>query len=288
MLLSSRVWAHGVGMSQLTLTVDGTRLTGKWEINLRDARWAIGLDPNVAGDPGWQDLRVHERALRDYLANRLAIASDSASCSFQLLPAPMEWQPEMSQVAFQLASDCPAPPRKLTLKCELMFDLDPTHRAYFSVEDERVTSVGVFRNDLRSVTFDVHQFDLLGTIGEFVREGIWHIWSGLDHICFLLALLLPAALVRVGGDWQPRVGFWPTSREVVKVVTSFTVAHTLTLCLAFFGVIRLPPRWVETAIALSVFAASWNNLRPFLPGKSWIMALTFGLVHGMGFAGALS
>jgi hypothetical protein len=105
---------------------------------------------------------------------------------------------------------------------------------------------------------------------------------------FLLALLLPATLVRAGHDWQPRSGLGGSIREVAKVVTAFTLAHTITLCLSFFGVLRPPSQWVETGIALSVFAAAWNNLRPFLPGRAWIMAFGFGLVHGLGFAGALA
>ena len=288
LLASPPAFAHGVGMSQLSLQISGRELEGKWEINLRDARWAIGLDPSVSGDPGWLDLRSNEIRLREYVARRLTLAADSGACAVTLAPAPMEWQPEMSQVVLRLSARCPSPPDHLTLRCDMLFDVDPTHRAYFSIEDETVTSVGVFRNDLRSVTIDVHQFHFWETVGGFVREGIWHIWSGLDHICFLLALLLPSPLTRSGREWKPRGGFWPTWREVLKVVTSFTLAHTLTLCLSFFGVIRLRSQWVEVAIALSVFAAAWNNLHPFLPGRAWLMALTFGLVHGMGFAGALN
>src|SRR5262249_8285044 len=122
---------------------------------------------------------------------------------------------------------------------------------------------------------------------EFVREGVRHIWSGLDHLLFLLALLLPAPLARAWGRWEPRAGLAAAAREGLKVVTAFTVAHSLTLGLAFFGLVSFRAQWVEVAIALSVFAAAWNNLRPFLPGRAWAMALAFGLVHGLGFAGAL-
>jgi hypothetical protein len=103
----------------------------------------------------------------------------------------------------------------------------------------------------------------------------------------LLALLLPAPLLLVGKQWSARQGLGPSIREVVKVVTAFTVAHSVTLALSFFGWVTPPSRWVEVAIAISVFAAAWNNLRPFLPGRAWVMALLFGVVHGFGFAGAL-
>jgi hypothetical protein len=176
---------------------------------------------------------------------------------------------------------------RLDMRCEILFDADAKHRAYFSVDDARVTHVGLFRADRRTATLEVHQFHAGEAVAELLRDGIGHIWTGLDHVLFLLALLLPAPLLRARGGWQPRPGLAPTAREVVRVVTAFTLAHSVTLGLSFFGVLMPPARWVEVAIALSVLAAAWNNLRPFLPGRAWVMALGFGLIHGLGFAGAL-
>jgi HupE / UreJ protein len=279
--------AHGVGMSTLHMTVDGDKLEGTWDLHLRDARLALGLEPMPEGVPAWNDLRAHEDSLRAVLLRSLAIEADSLPCAIALTPAPMEWDREFNNVRFHVVSTCPVAPKRLTMHCQLLFDLDPKHRAYFSVEDSRVTSVGVFRTALRSVSFDVRQFHFWEVVGEFIRNGIEHIWSGIDHILFLVALLLPAALLRNGKGWTPRPGFWSSTREVLKVVTAFTAAHTLTLCLSFFGIVRPPAQWVEVGIAISVFAAAWNNLRPFLPGRAWVMAGGFGLVHGLGFAGAL-
>jgi hypothetical protein len=279
--------AHGLGMSQLRLQVNGAHLDGQWEIQLRDARRALGLDPQVLGDAGWRDVEGHGEALRTYLTGKLGVSSGGQPCPVELDRAPPEWEPGQEQVLFRLASTCAAEPVRLELRCDLLFDVDPMHRAYFSVEDARVTHVGVFRDAQRSVTVDVHQFHAWSTFTEFVREGVGHIASGVDHMLFLLALLLPAPLLRTGSDWSLRAGLLPTLREVVKVVTAFTLAHSLTLCLSFFGLVAPKAQWVEVAIALSVGAAAWNNLRPFLPGKAWAIALAFGLVHGLGFAGAL-
>jgi hypothetical protein len=140
----------------------------------------------------------------------------------------------------------------------------------------RSYNVGVLRANERSATFRVRQFHPGEIAFEFIKDGVNHIWTGLDHILFLCALLLPAALVRDGGAWRPRPGLGAATRETLKVVTAFTLAHSITLCLAFFGVIRLPSRVIEVGIAVSVFAAAWNNLRPFLPGRAWIMAFGFG------------
>jgi hypothetical protein len=120
-----------------------------------------------------------------------------------------------------------------------------------------------------------------------MHEGIWHIWLGFDHILFLLSLLLPAVLIRRDRNWQPGGSFHAAFIEVAKVVTAFTLAHSITLSLAALGVVSLPSRWVESAIALSVVLAALNNLLPLVANGRWIAAFAFGLLHGFGFAGAL-
>jgi hypothetical protein len=288
LLAAPRADAHDSALSQLRLRVEGAAIHGEWEIHLKDIRVGLGLDPEVKTDAGWQEVVARDSTLRAWLSRQLTITSDGAACPLTLEPAPIEWERDKDYVLVHLSAACPAEPRTLGLGYELLFDLDPRHRGFFSVEDARVTHLGVFKEHERSVAFDVRHFRAGAAFLEFVGEGIGHIWGGFDHLLFLVALLLPAALTRVGGGWTPRAGFWPTAREVVKVVTAFTLAHSLTLVLSFFGVVRLPSMWVESAIALSVFAAAWNNLRPFLPGRAWMMALGFGLIHGLGFAGALS
>lgn len=288
LLFPARAEAHGIGQSTVVLRVDGAKIDGDWTINVKDARRAIALDPALEGKAAYDDLAANEARLRAHLADVFAIRADSADVPWVFDQAPMKFDPKFQEVVLVLHAVCPAPPTRMTLRYSLLFDLDPTHRGYFSVEDARAFNVGVFRTNERTVTFRIRQFHLGEVALEFIRDGIGHIWSGFDHLLFLLALLLPAALVRAGGTWLPRPGLRPALREVLKVVTAFTIAHTITLCLTFFGVIRLPSQWIEVGIAISVFAAAWNNLRPFLPGRAWIMAFGFGLVHGMGFAGALA
>jgi hypothetical protein len=121
-----------------------------------------------------------------------------------------------------------------------------------------------------------------------VREGVWHIWIGLDHILFLISLLLPSVLLWRTIAWQPAEraidAFW----DVFRVVTAFTVAHSITLSLAVLGVIDLPSRFVEAVIAASVVVAALNNLRPLVTRRLWMVAFGFGLVHGFGFASVLA
>ena len=286
-LAAATAHAHGAGSSQLHLRVDDARLAGTWELDLHDARLALGLDPHLEGEAGYRDLLRNEAELRAYLTGRLVMLSDSLACAITLPPDSMEWRPSQGVVRLHVAASCPVAPRRLTLGSDILFDLDPRHRAYFSVEDARAISAGLFRMDLRSATFDIRHLEIREVLIEFLRDGVWKMLSGLAHVLFVVALLLPAVLERDGAGWSPRAGFGAGAREALKVMVAFALAHSITLALAFFGVVTLPSRWIGVAIALSVFAASWNNLRPFLPGRGWALALAFGLAHGLGLAGTL-
>jgi len=122
----------------------------------------------------------------------------------------------------------------------------------------------------------------------YLREGVWHIWIGIDHILFLLCLVLPAAWRRdERSEEAGRAGASVVIR-VVKVVSAFTVAHSITLGLAVFGVIDLSARLVEAAIAASIVLAALNNVYPLVTGRLWLVAFGFGLIHGIGFASALA
>jgi hypothetical protein len=121
-----------------------------------------------------------------------------------------------------------------------------------------------------------------------LRAGIWHIWSGIDHLLFLLSLLLPAVLVRRHNRWEAVPMAAPAFMNIVKVVTAFTLAHSITLSLAAFDVIRLPGRLTESVIAASIIVAALNNVFPRITEGRWRIAFAFGLLHGFGFASVLS
>jgi hypothetical protein len=104
---------------------------------------------------------------------------------------------------------------------------------------------------------------------------------------FLIALLLPAVFRRDANEWISVERFSPAVMNVFKIVTAFTVAHSITLSLAALEVVTLPSQWVESAIAGSVILAATNNLYPWFKDKGWIIAFGFGLIHGFGFANVL-
>ena len=119
------------------------------------------------------------------------------------------------------------------------------------------------------------------------RLGMRHIAEGTDHLLFLLALLLPAPLLAIGSRWGGFAGWRQSVLRILKVITAFTIGHSITLSLAALGVVYLPSRPVEALIALSIFVSATHALRPIFPGREALIAGFFGLIHGLAFAATL-
>ena len=187
---------------------------------------------------------------------------------------------------------CATAPKTLAVGYRLFFDLDPQHRGLIRLEAQGATRAGIFSVDQPEQKFTLAELSPWQQFLDYGNEGVWHIWTGFDHILFLLSLLLPAVLVRSRDAWPAmgsrRTSFRAAFLDVVKVVTAFTVAHSITLSLAALGVVSLPSRWVESAIALSVVLAALNNIWPIVFERRWVIAFCFGLIHGFGFASVLA
>jgi hypothetical protein len=182
---------------------------------------------------------------------------------------------------------CAAEVAALDVDYRLLFDIDPQHKGLLKLRHGAQTSTAIFAPDSAHQVLRVAGASPLRQFGDYVRHGIWHIWIGFDHILFLLSLLLPAVLVYRDRQWLGRATFRAAAFDVLKIVTAFTLAHSITLTLATLGVVTLPSRLVESAIAASVVLAALNNLWPLFHGRRALVAFGFGLIHGFGFASVL-
>jgi len=188
----------------------------------------------------------------------------------------------------RLAVQCPFEPAELAVHYGLLFDVDPNHCGLLDVISSEARQALVLSTDRPTATISVTAPHRLAQFRSFLDEGIWHIWKGYDHILFLLTLLLPAVVVYRKSQWQPRASLREATLDVLKVVTAFTVAHSITLSLAVTGVVALPSRLIESGIALTVLLGAANNLIPVIRARRWIVAFAFGLIHGLGFASVLA
>ncbi len=284
--------AHKPSDSYLTLQaaqVPGEgRIEGQWDIALRDLDFAIGLDADGDGRITWGETRARHADIAAYALARLNVQADGQACSLSAGEQLVDKHTDGAYTVIRLTVSCPRAPAALTLGYRLFSDLDPQHRGLLKLEAKGTTRSAILGPQAPSQTFVLEDTDRLSQFVDYVREGVWHIWIGFDHILFLLSLLLPAVLVWRQRNWQPspslRGAFW----NVAKVVTAFTLAHSITLSLATLGVVSLPTRWVESVIAASVVLAALNNVFGVFHGRLWLMAFGFGLIHGFGFASVLA
>ena len=286
--------AHKPSDSYLTLKAESDHITGHWDIALRDLDFAIGLDGDGNGEITWGELRAKHSAIAAYALARLSLAANGAACTTTVTEHLVDRHSDGTYAVLQLAAVCPQNITALEINYQLFSDLDPQHKGLLQLERQNQAEqqggpiTAIFSPDRAQQKFDLQQPDALGQFADYLRHGIWHIWIGFDHILFLLSLLLPAGAYFSAGCWQPLAGFRPAFWDVLRIVTGFTVAHSITLSLAALGVLQVPSRLVESSIALSVVLAAANNVYPLVLGRRWLVAFFFGLIHGFGFASVLA
>jgi hypothetical protein len=265
---------------------------GEWDIALRDLDYAIGLDADNDGQLTWDEVKARHDAIAAYALARLHLERGGAPCTLQAGAQLVDRHTDGAYTVLAFGARCPRT-GALALDYRLFADVDPQHKGLVSVR-EGAGSNATVRTLVLGSDNPRAQLDDGAAQGflSYVRHGMFHIWIGYDHILFLLSLLLPAVLVLDGAGWraQWRAVDGPRAAlaDVLKIVTAFTLAHSITLSLAALGLVSLPSRWVESAIALSVLLAALNNVLPVARGRRWAAAFLFGLIHGFGFASVLA
>ena len=289
-LMAGTALAHKSSDSYLTVQAQGDQVSVQWDIALRDIQFAIGLDANGDDQITWGELQQKQRELQAWASSRLSLQRGGGACTFKPQALQVDEHTDGGYAVLAWSGRCPQQHGPLSIQYSLLFDLDTQHRGLLKLDLDGVTHSAVL-----GPQSGVMQFAEATTAGaqfvQYLWQGVWHIWIGFDHILFLLALLLPAVLLR--RRWGRGSGVHGVSRfkdaslSVLAVVTAFTLAHSITLSLAALQIISLPSRLVESAIAASVVFAAANNLVPMVQGR-WLMAFFFGLIHGFGFASVLT
>jgi hydrogenase/urease accessory protein HupE len=267
------VAAHPVPFSYLDLRLDSgapQAVSGTLTVHVFDAAHELSIDPSERLlMPGAASARA--ATLETLLGSRLALTVDGKPMAVSW--GPPDVLPDKQSLRLPFVVPGARMPGRLTLSASL-FPYDPNHQTFVNIYEASVLR--------RQAILDVHHQSLehftgstqgtLAVIARFVPAGIQHILIGPDHILFLIGLLL------LGGS----------VRRLLLVVTSFTIAHSLTLSIAALDIFSPPSRIVEPLIALSIVYVGFDNLliRGGRDVRAWI-AFTFGLVHGFGFASVL-
>jgi hypothetical protein len=287
LLAPATAQAHKPSDSYLGLRIAESGIAGEWKIALRDLDYAIGLDGDDDGAITWGELRNHHGAIAAYALSRLRIEADGRDCPTQATEQLVDSLSDGGYSVLRFGVDCPPAARRLTVSYNLLFDLDPLHRGLLSLTSAAGTQTAIFSPDRPRLDLDATAGTQHG-IASFLLEGISHVWSGYDHILFMAVMLLPAMLLRRGNGWEPAPKLLPALLDTFKIVTAFTLAHAAALTLALLGVINLPSRLVEAAVAMSIILTAFDNFRLVLGERRWLVAFCFGLVHGSGYASTLA
>jgi hypothetical protein len=279
--------AHKPSDAYLRLVIDpGEAPHGSLDIALRDLELVVGLDGNGDGTITWGELKARRAAIVAYVQSRL-ILDRLGRCELLPVEQLVDTHTDGTYAVLRFVAACPASAGPLTLRYRLLFDVDPMHRGLLTVSRAGATTTAVLSPDQPEIALETPQ-TRPAAFRAFFALGVEHIAFGVDHLLFLLVLLLPAGYVRVaGGGWEPVTGWTSAAIEIVKVLTAFTVAHGISLAAATITAVDLPTRLVESAIAATIVLAALDNVWPCLPGKRWMIVFGFGLIHGLGFASAL-
>ena len=284
-LLHGVAQAHKPSDSYLRLTVEGNAIAGQWDIALRDLDFAIGLDSDQNSAITWGEVKAKHQEIAAYALSRLSLGPAGSPCRPAIRQQMIDTHSDGAYAVLYFDAPCATAPGVLAVDYRLFFDIDPQHRGLLSLTSANGTEAAILSAGAASQEFQLAGPSLMAQFLTYLGDGIWHIWTGFDHVLFLLSLLLPAVLLR--RDGVSPADLRSSSLGVLKVVTAFTLAHSLTLSLAALGVVSLPSRFVESAIAASVVLAALNNIFPVVNGGRWILAFGFGLIHGFGFASVL-
>ncbi|MBA3542383.1 MAG: HupE/UreJ family protein [Deltaproteobacteria bacterium] len=269
--------AHKPSDAHLTLVQEQERISGHLDIAVRDLDVALAIDDGD-GALTWRELRASAPRIATYITQHLAISAGDAPCPLTLGSAALIDLSDGTYWSQPLSVRCTSTPRAVRLTYALLFDVDAQHRGLVHIG----THVLIARDD-SPLQIELEASSAALT---FIREGVWHIWIGADHVLFLVCLLLPAVCPRRDGMLHPVGSLREVGVDILRVVTAFTLAHSLTLALAALEIVALPSRLVETAIALSVVAAAVNNLVRVIDAR-WAVAFALGLLHGFGFSSVL-
>ena len=294
--LPGQAFGHATGEDYVFFRFLDDSIEGHFEIHFDDLRDKLGVEVETGEDTALPSVVATAPRVQAYIEERFSIGPGGGT------PFPLAFtrqdtielpQGRFAQYYFELPTG--ALPDRLDIRHSMFYEDDRLHRGLVLVEYNARTDTTypdeytamVFGPTNREQTLDLTDIPSLMGPRDMIPQGVWHIWIGIDHILFLLALMLTTVLVRGGDGWQPTESFLQAFWNLLKIVTVFTIAHSVTLLLAALDFISLPSRLVESVIALSIILVAVNNIFGWVRDGSLLIVLGLGLFHGLGFASVM-
>lgn len=290
--LTQSLNAHARGENYIFVNFREDSIDGTFEIRFDELKEGFGVDATAGDADPAAVIEQNASKVHDYIEQNFAIGPEDGP------PYTIEWGETsiMDQFArYSFRSDTGPLPDLLSVRHTMLYEMGRFHRGLLLVQYNAKTGINygeeytamVFGPSNSEQTLDLTDIPGLVTPGQMIKQGVLHIWIGIDHILFLLALIFPTVLRLENGSWQSVNGFRRSFLNLLKIVTVFTIAHSITLLLAAIGIINLSSRFVESMIALSIILVALNNITRKVRGGSLWVILFLGLFHGLGFASVM-
>jgi hypothetical protein len=299
---------HPMPNSVLTLDVGEHAIAGEIVIPLIELDLAMGTD--FSSDPAVAIAAAQDR-IRGYLAAHVSASTPEGQAwtiaidDIHVPETANVASPSYAELVARLLMTPPeaASVRQFTLNYDAVLHRVVTHYALVTVGEDWLNgqidahgepvSLGVIKmnpidNAIAPLSVDLSQGSYWQGFVAMFQLGISHIAEGTDHLLFLLTLLLPAPLLAVGARWGGKAGMRGTLFSALKIVTAFTIGHSLTLIVATLLRLNLPQQPIEVVIAATILISAIHALRPIFPGREALVAGLFGLIHGMAFSFTLA
>ncbi|WP_375228178.1 HupE/UreJ family protein [Roseobacter sp. S98] len=289
--------AHSFNESYVYFDVTDTTLSGRIEVTLNELAKVLYGRADVEAPLTQAEAQENLPALGAYFAEhlRLSDGGQPLDVTFTDLTFFASDAGIFSQLMFDVQG-IGQTPVTLQMSYDAIFsDIDPEHRGYALISTNTRNGMEVNESYISLIfapgdgaqTLYLNDEKSSRVAMAFLEHGVWHIWLGFDHVLFLVTLLVSAVMLISAGRWEPAPSLRESLKRTVTIVTVFTIAHTITLSLATFGIITLPVVLVEAVIALSIAVVALGNLFPRFHAQSWKVVFIFGLFHGFGFANVL-
>lgn len=273
--------ADTVSTSYLSIAAHGHDVDVEWSLALRDLEDAVGLDSDGDGNITWAELSAASGKIASYAQPRLRLVASGADCPEGEAQLLVDHLAGSAYAVLRYTARCPVEVEQLDVTYSALFEIDTRHRGLANLTMNGEARAAVFWPDQPMVHFGA-KADSATIARQFFAAGVTHLLGGADHLLFIVMLLVPALL-------RPDPALSGLSRltGVIRVLTAFTVAHGVALTLAVLRLVAVPSTLAAPAIAFTILLTAADNIRPFLPVRREVLALGFGLVHGLAVAGGL-
>ena len=289
--------AHSPEQSYLYFKIYDRAIETRVEITVKDLNQALGLDLPGKRKAKAEDIAPHLDLIKEYIDDKLTLSQNGQPYTLEYQKYDLFKTGFAQFVTFDYRiANLVEVPDKFEVYYGVLLDIEPKHKNLVVIEHNWKT--GTFQNESgvsliftpnsKPQTLDISSASMWRGFLAVVNLGVLHIWEGIDHILFLVALILPAVLRRETSGWQPVPKFRPAFIQIIKIATAFTVAHSITLALATLQIVEIPSRLVESLIAVSIAVAAIDIIYPIFKEKIWLIIFGFGLFHGFGFANVLA